>query len=222
MKKAVVLVSGGLDSTTCLALAQSQGYELYAMSVHYGQKHVAELKAAQEICRVYQVAEHKQITVDIGSIGGSSLTDLGATIPETPTQGIPTTYVPARNTMLLSFALGWAEVLGAQTIMIGVNAVDYSGYPDCRPEYIHAFQSMANLATKAGIEGRGPIIQTPLLTLTKADIVRKGIALGVDFSQTVTCYKATDEGLACGLCDACRLRNQGFREAGVPDVTRYV
>ena len=221
MKKAVILVSGGLDSTTCLAIAKSEGYELYAMSVNYGQKHVAELNAAQAICAAHEVKAHKLVNVDIGSIGGSSLTDPRLQVPEKEATGIPTTYVPARNTMLLSFALGWAEVIAAEAIFIGVNAVDYSGYPDCRPEYIEAFQAMANLATKAGTEGKGPQIKTPLLMLTKADILHKGIALGVDYSKTVTCYQASDEGLACGLCDACRLRNQGFRDAGLEDVTRY-
>lgn len=221
MKKAVILVSGGLDSTTCLALAKSQGYSLYALSVHYGQKHAAELNAAKNVCDAFAVCEQRLVSVDIGAIGGSSLTDPGLKIPEKPETGIPSTYVPARNTMLLSFALGWAEVLGAQAIFIGVNAVDYSGYPDCRPEYIQAFQAMANMATKAGVEGRGPLIETPLLNLTKAEIIKQGMDLGVDYSMTVTCYQADDEGLACGLCDACRLRNQGFRDAGLPDVTRY-
>ena len=221
MKKAVILVSGGLDSTTCMAMAKSEGYELYAMSVHYGQKHAAELNAAKAVCAEYEVKEHKLVHVDIGSIGGSSLTDPRLQVPEREAEGIPSTYVPARNTMFLSFALGWAEVLGAEAIFVGVNAVDYSGYPDCRPAYIEAFQAMANLATKAGVEGNGPQIKTPLLMLTKADILHKGMALGVDYSKTVTCYQASDEGLACGLCDACRLRNQGFRDAGLEDVTRY-
>lgn len=220
-KKAVILVSGGLDSTTCLALAKEEGYELYALSVHYGQKHAAELNAAKRVCEEFGVKEHKLVSVDIGSIGGSSLTDPRMQVPEKPVEGIPSTYVPARNTMLLSFALGWAEVLNAEAIYVGVNAVDYSGYPDCRPEYIDAFQKMANLATKAGIHGNGPQIKTPLISLTKAEILQAGMKLGVDYSKTVTCYQATDEGLACGLCDACRLRNQGFRDAGLPDVTRY-
>lgn len=221
MKKAVILVSGGLDSTTCLAIARSQGYELYALSVHYGQKHSAELQAAQKICASMQVKEQRLIEVDVGAIGGSSLTDPRLKIPKKPQSGIPSTYVPARNTMLLSFALGWAEVIDAKAIFIGVNAVDYSGYPDCRPEYIQAFQTMANLATKAGVEGKGPQIITPLLHLTKAEILMQGMALGVDYSATVTCYQADDQGLACGLCDACRIRNQGFRDAGLQDVTRY-
>lgn len=221
MKKAVVLVSGGLDSTTCLAIAKSEGYQLYGMSVNYGQRHIAELRAAAQVCEEYGVVLHKLISVDIGSIGGSSLTDPRMKVPQRPESGIPSTYVPARNTMLLSFALGWAEVLKAEAIFIGVNAVDYSGYPDCRPEFIEAFQTTANLATKAGIQGKGPLIKTPLLHLTKAQILQQGMALGVDYSQTVTCYQASDDGLACGLCDACRLRAQGFRDAGLPDVTRY-
>ena len=221
VKKAVVLISGGLDSTTCLAIARSQGYECYGISVNYGQKHMAEIRAAQAICEDYGVVEHKLFSVDIGKIGGSSLTDPKLRVPESPTQGIPTTYVPARNTMLLSFALGWAEVLDAEAIFVGVNAVDYSGYPDCRPEFITAFQNLAHLATKAGVEGNGPKIEAPLLHLTKAQILQLGVELGVDYSKTVSCYQADDEGLACGLCDACRLRNQGFREAGLKDVTRY-
>lgn len=221
-KKAVILLSGGLDSTTCMAMAKSQGYELYALSVHYGQKHGAELQAAQRVCDAMGAVEHRQVSVDVGAFGGSSLTDPNMKIPEKPESGIPSTYVPARNTMLLSFALGWAEILGAEAIFVGVNAVDYSGYPDCRPEYINAFQVMADLATKAGIQGRGPRIETPLLAMTKAQIIQAGCELGVDYSMTVTCYQATEDGLACGLCDACRLRNQGFREAGVADVTGYV
>ena len=220
-EKAVILVSGGLDSITCLAMAAAAGYECYALSVNYGQRHDAEIQAAQKVASRFGVASHQIINVDVGRLGGSSLTDPKMKIPESPTAGIPNTYVPARNTMLLTFALGWAEILKAQAIYIGVNAVDYSGYPDCRPEFIEQYQVLANLATKAGLEGNGPVIKTPLLHLTKADIIQQGVELGVDYAMTVTCYQADDEGKACGLCDACRLRNQGFRDAGVKDVTRY-
>jgi len=220
-KKAVILVSGGLDSTTCMAIAQAMGYELYALSINYGQRHAAEIKAAQWAAEHFKAREHKLISVDIGQIGGSSLTDPKMKIPQKPTEGIPNTYVPARNTMLLSFALGWAEVLNAQAIFIGVNAVDYSGYPDCRPVFIEQFQALADVATKAGVEGHGPKILSPLLNLSKADIILKGTNLGVDYTQTVSCYQADDTGLACGLCDACRLRNQGFRDAKLTDVTQY-
>jgi len=221
IKKAVVLISGGLDSTTCLAIARSQGYELYGMSILYGQRHSSEIDAAKSICKDYQVQEHRVVNLDIGLIGGSALTDPTIKMPESQGQGIPVTYVPARNTVLLSLALGWAEVLKAEAIFIGVNAVDYSGYPDCRPEYIQSFQNMAHLATKIGVEGRGPIIKTPLIALTKAEIIQKGLTLGVDYSKTVTCYQADEDGLGCGLCDACKIRNQGFRDANVSDVTRY-
>lgn len=220
-KKAVILLSGGLDSITTLAIAREQGYACHALSFDYGQKHCAELDAARRIAGRYRVEAHKVIHFDLDSIGGSALTDASIAVPETPQDGIPVTYVPARNTIFLAFALGWAEVLQAHDIFIGVNAVDYSGYPDCRPEFIAAFQKMANLATKAGIEGEGFTIQTPLIDLSKAQIIGKGLALGVDYAQTVSCYAADAEGRACGKCDACRLRAQGFADAGIEDPTRY-
>lgn len=220
-KKAVVLTSGGLDSTTILAYARSQGYRCFTVSFDYGQRHKAELLAAERCSRVNGAEAHKVISLDLGSIGGSALTDSSIQVPETATEGIPVTYVPARNTIFLAIALGWAEVLDADIIFIGVNAVDYSGYPDCRPEFIQAFEKMANLATRAGVEGRGVKIEAPLLHLSKRQIIELGMQLGVDYSQTVSCYQATDEGKACGLCDACRLRKQGFIEAGLPDPTRY-
>lgn len=225
--KAVVLLSGGLDSATALAIAQQAGYACYALSVDYGQRHRAELYAAQRIAQHTEVREHKVIRLDLGDIGGSALTDSAIDVPQhDPSQplpsGIPVTYVPARNTLMLSLALGWAEVLGAQAIYAGVNAVDYSGYPDCRPEYITAFANMARLATKAGVEGQPLSIETPLIDASKAQIIQRGIALGVDYSQTVSCYAADDEGRACGRCDACRLRAEGFAAAGVDDPTRYV
>lgn len=220
-KKAVVLVSGGLDSTTVLAMAKAQGYECYTMSFDYGQRHRAELHAAEITAKTLGSKLHKVIKLDLGSIGGSALTDASIDIPEEETGGIPITYVPARNTVFLSIALGWAEVLGALDIFIGVNSVDYSGYPDCRPDYIAAYEVMANLATRRGVEGEKLRIQTPLMTLSKAEIVLKGATLGVDYSQTVSCYQASDDGLACGKCDSCRLRKQGFLQAGLPDPTRY-
>lgn len=220
-KKAVVLVSGGLDSTTVLAMAKAQGYECYTMSFDYGQRHRAELHAAEITAKTLGSKLHKVIKLDLGSIGGSALTDASIDIPEEETGGIPITYVPARNTVFLSIALGWAEVLGALDIFIGVNSVDYSGYPDCRPDYIAAYEVMANLATRRGVEGEKLRIQTPLMTLSKAEIVLKGATLGVDYSQTVSCYQATDDGLACGKCDSCRLRKQGFLQAGLTDPTRY-
>lgn len=220
-KKAVVLVSGGLDSTTVLAMAKAQGYECYTMSFDYGQRHRAELHAAEITAKTLGSKLHKVIKLDLGSIGGSALTDASIDIPEEETGGIPITYVPARNTVFLSIALGWAEVLGALDIFIGVNSVDYSGYPDCRPDYIAAYEVMANLATRRGVEGEKLRIQTPLMTLSKAEIVLKGATLGVDYSQTVSCYQASDDGLACGKCDSCRLRKQGFLQAGLPDLTRY-
>ncbi len=219
--KAVVLVSGGLDSTTVLAMARSQGYECYTLSFDYGQRHRAELNAAERTARELGATEHKVVNLDLRSIGGSALTDDNIDVPEEETGGIPVTYVPARNTVFLSIALGWAEVLGAQDIFIGVNAVDYSGYPDCRPDFIEAFETLANLATKAGVEGQKMRIQTPLIDLSKAEIVRQGDALGVDYGLTVSCYQANDEGLACGKCDSCRLRRQGFEAAGMADPTRY-
>ena len=221
-KRALILVSGGLDSTTVLALAISQGYACYALSFDYGQRHRAELFAAERVSRALGDVEHKVVNLNLDSIGGSALTDLSIAVPEVETEGIPVTYVPARNTVFLSIALGWAEVLGAHDIFIGVNAVDYSGYPDCRPEYIAAFEAMANLATKAGVEGQKVTIHTPLMTQSKGDIIRNGVALGVDYALTVSCYQATEDSLACGKCDSCRLRRQGFFDAGIQDPTRYL
>ena len=218
-RNAVVLVSGGMDSAVTLAIAKAQGYVCYALSVEYGQRHSSELAAAQRVAARYAVA-HKTVRVDLRSIGGSALTD-DIDVPEQGGEGIPITYVPARNTIMLSIALGWAEVLGAQDIFCGVNAVDYSGYPDCRPEFIEAFERLANLATKASVEGAKLAVHAPLIRLSKADIVRRGLELGVDFSETVSCYQADAEGRACGHCDACRLRALGFTEAGVADPTRY-
>ena len=220
-KKAVILVSGGLDSTTVVAMAMEQGYDCYTLSFDYGQRHRSELVAAQRVSELMTVHTHKVVKLDLGTIGGSALTDINIDVPEHGTPGIPVTYVPARNTVFLSIALGWAEVLGANDIFLGVNAVDYSGYPDCRPEYIDAFESMANLATKAGVEGNKLSIHAPLLNMTKGEIVQAGMLLGVDYSQTVSCYQASLEGLACGRCDSCRLRSQGFDDAGVNDPTRY-
>jgi len=217
----VVLLSGGMDSATVLAIAREQGYETYALSFRYGQRHSAELEAAQQLARSLGAAEHKIIDLDLSSIGGSALTDLAIEVPDHPSEGIPVTYVPARNTVFLSIALGWAEVLGSQDIFIGVNAVDYSGYPDCRPEFIRAYEAMANLATRAGVEGQQLTIHTPLIDLSKADIIRRGHALGLDYSLTVSCYNADEQGLACGVCDACRLRRKGFEDAGLRDETRY-
>lgn len=219
--KAVILVSGGLDSTTVVAMAKSQGYDCYTLSFDYGQRHRSELVAAQKISELMTVHAHKVVKLDLGSIGGSALTDSSIEIPESETTGIPVTYVPARNTVFLSIALGWAEVLGANDIFLGVNAVDYSGYPDCRPEYIKAFETMANLATKAAVEGQRLKIHAPLIDMTKGQIVQAGIALGVDYSTTVSCYQANLEGQACGKCESCRLRRQGFEQAGIKDPTRY-
>ncbi|TNF08695.1 MAG: 7-cyano-7-deazaguanine synthase QueC [Gammaproteobacteria bacterium] len=221
-KKAVVLVSGGLDSTTVLAMARQQGFRCFTLSFDYGQRAHAELAAAQLCSEQLGAEQHKVVKLDLRTIGGSALTDDSILVPEEETSGIPVTYVPARNTVFLSIALGWAEVLEASDIFIGVNAVDYSGYPDCRPEYIQAFENMANLATKAGVEGRYLRINKPLIDLTKAEIIQLGIRAGVDYSQTVSCYQATDEGLACGKCDSCRLRKIGFEQAGVDDPTRYI
>ena len=220
-KTAVILVSGGLDSTTVLAMAKKQGYACYTLSFDYGQRHRAELNAAHRVSGAYADVEHKVVSLNLDSIGGSALTDTDIDVPEGETDGIPITYVPARNTVFLSIALGWAEVLGAQDIFIGVNAVDYSGYPDCRPEFIAAFEATANLATKVGVEGERITIHTPLIDMTKGEIINTGLELGVDYSQTVSCYQATDDGLACGRCDSCRLRRQGFLDAGVADPTRY-
>ena len=220
-KKAIILLSGGLDSITVLALAKQQGYICYALSFDYGQKHNAELIAAAQIAKDYQVNDHKIIKLDLGSIGGSALTDQNIAVPNKPQTGIPITYVPARNTIFLSFTLGWAEVLKLSDIFIGVNAVDYSGYPDCRPEFISAFQNLANLATKAGVDGDLFTIHTPLISLSKAEIIKQGFALGVDYRHTVSCYSADDQGQACGVCDACRIRTAGFSEANIKDPTRY-
>ena len=220
-KKAVVLLSGGLDSATVVAMAKAQGYSCYTMSFDYGQRHRAELQAAERVASQLGVVEHKVIGLNLNGIGGSALTDSTIDVPETPEEGIPVTYVPARNTVFLSLALGWAEVIGARDLFIGVNAVDYSGYPDCRPEFIEAFERMANLATKACVEGRGFSIQAPLQNLSKAQIIQEGIRLGVDYAITVSCYQADDEGRACGKCDSCRLRKAGFQAAGVEDPTRY-
>lgn len=220
-KKALILLSGGLDSITALALAREQGFSCYALSFNYGQRHNAELVAAQKIATDYGVVEHKIIHLGLDIIGGSALTDADIAVPQTLQAGIPVTYVPARNTIFLSLALGWAEVLHCRDIFIGVNAVDYSGYPDCRPEFIQAFQTLANLATKAGVEGEIIKIHTPLIALSKAQIIQQGLELGVDYSQTVSCYSADNNGRACGTCDACRLRKIGFQEAGVADPTRY-
>ncbi len=220
-KKAVILLSGGLDSATVVAMARAQGYSCYTMSFDYGQRHRAELQAAERVAHDLGVVEHKVIGLNLNGIGGSALTDSSIDVPEAPSEGIPVTYVPARNTVFLSLALGWAEVLGARDIFIGVNAVDYSGYPDCRPEFVEAFETLANLATKAGVEGNGFRIQAPLQNLSKADIVQAGVKLGVDYSLTVSCYQADANGFACGKCDSCRLRAEGFATAGISDPTRY-
>lgn len=221
-KKAVVLVSGGLDSTTALAIARSEGYDCYTMSFDYGQRHRSELFAAERTAKAMGSIQHKVIQLDLRSIGGSALTDDAIAVPEQETGGIPVTYVPARNTVFLSIALGWAEVLGANDIFIGVNAVDFSGYPDCRPDYIAAYEVMANLATKVGAEGGKLRIRTPLIDLTKAQIIQQGIALGVDYGLTVSCYQANEKGEACGKCDSCRLRKAGFVQAGIADPTHYL
>lgn len=221
MKKAVILLSGGLDSATVLALARQQNFACYALSVDYGQRHHAELAAARRVAQALGAAEQRVISIDLTGFGGSALTDASIAVPEQPTQGIPLTYVPARNTIMLSLALAWAEVLQAQDIFIGVNAVDYSGYPDCRPEYIKAFERMANLATRAAVEGKRLTLHAPLLHLSKAGIIKRGAQLGVDYSLTVSCYQADGEGRACGVCDSCRLRRAGFEAAEMADPTRY-
>jgi 7-cyano-7-deazaguanine synthase len=226
-KKAIVLSSGGIDSTTVLAIARSEGYEIHCLSFRYGQRHAIELKAAENIAKIYDAKRHLVVDIDLSVIGGSALTDKidvpkGRTVEEISKE-IPITYVPARNTIFLSYALAWAEVLGISDIFIGVNALDYSGYPDCRPEYIESYEHMANLATKAGVEGKTRLkIRTPLINMSKAEIIQKGIELGVDFSRTHSCYDPTSEGLACGLCDSCLLRKKGFHEAGIQDPTKYV
>jgi len=220
--RAVILLSGGLDSATLLALARERGYSCHALSIAYGQRHRAELDAARRVARAIGVAEHRLVDIPaLGQHGGSALTDDTLAVPEGPVQGIPVTYVPARNTVFLALALAWAEVLDARDIFIGVNAVDYSGYPDCRPEFIAAFQVLANLATRAGVHGTRFVIHAPLIAMSKADIIREGARLGIDYSQTVSCYQADEDGRACGRCDACRLRSAGFRAAGYPDPTLY-
>jgi 7-cyano-7-deazaguanine synthase len=221
VRRAVVLLSGGLDSATVLAIAKSRGFECYALSVHYGQRHSAELNAAKLIAAALGASEHRIMGVDLAGIGGSALTDTTVAVPERPSAGIPITYVPARNTLLLSLALGWAEVLGAADIFVGVNAVDYSGYPDCRAEFIEAFERLARLATKAGVEGVSFKIQAPLIEMSKAAIIRMGSGLGVDFGMAVSCYQAASDGAACARCDSCRLRMAGFADAGIADPTRY-
>lgn len=224
MKKAVILLSGGMDSTTCLAYARTQGYACYALSVDYGQRHRSELNIAKYVAQKYQVEHHEIIALPaIGKFGTSALTDENIAVPKhTQTNNIPVTYVPARNTIMLSIALGWAETLGAEAIFIGVSAIDYSNYPDCRPEYIEAFAKMANLATKRGIEGHPIEIKTPLIHLSKAETCLLGISLGIDYADTISCYQATEAGLACGTCPSCHLRKKGFLDAGIPDPTRYV
>jgi 7-cyano-7-deazaguanine synthase len=220
-KNAVVLLSGGLDSATVLSMARARGFACYALSVDYGQRHHAELAAAQRVAQALGAAEHRVVNIDLTGFGGSALTDTSIAVPQQPGTGIPLTYVPARNTIMLSLALAWAEVLQAQDIFIGVNAVDYSGYPDCRPAYIEAFERMANLATRAAVEGYPLTLHAPLLHLSKAEIIKQGIALGVDYAQTVSCYQADEQGRACGVCDSCRLRRAGFAAAGVADPTPY-
>lgn len=221
MTPAVVLVSGGLDSATALAIARDQGFDCHALSLAYGQRHGVELEAAKRVANASGVRAHRVVTVDLSSFGGSALTDLEIAVPETPTAGIPITYVPARNTVFLSLALAWAETLGARDIFIGVNAIDYSGYPDCRPAFIEAFTALANLATRTGIEGGNFVIHTPLIELSKAEIIRRGVALGIDYRITVSCYQPDTDGRACGKCDSCRIRREGFAAAGVPDATEY-
>ncbi len=219
--RAVVLVSGGMDSAVAIAAARAEGFDCYALSVDYGQRHHSELDASQRVAAAFGAIDHKTVHIDLRSLGGSALT-ADIDVPEAPSAGIPVTYVPARNTIMLSVAMGWAEVLGARDVYCGVNAVDYSGYPDCRPEFIQAFEQLAQLATKAGVEGAGFHVHAPLMRMSKADIVRRGLELGVDFAMTVSCYQADDSGRACRRCDACRLRAQGFDEAGIADPTHYV
>jgi len=221
-KKAVVLLSGGLDSATCLAIAKSQGFECYCLSLDYHQRHIAELNAANRVAQALGASSHKTAQLDLSLFGGSALTDNNIDVPQAPTEGIPVTYVPARNTIMLSLALAWAEVLQSQDIFIGVNALDYSGYPDCRSEYVHAFQTMANLATKSAVEGQRITIHAPLIDLTKAQIIAVGTSLGLDYGMTVSCYQADTQGRACGQCDSCRLRRAGFEGAGVADPTLYL
>ncbi|MBT9612796.1 MAG: 7-cyano-7-deazaguanine synthase QueC [Burkholderiales bacterium] len=218
---AVVLLSGGLDSATTLAIARSKGFSCYCLSLDYGQRHRAELAAAAKVAQSLGATEHRVMHIDLAAFGGSALTDTALAIPTTPAAGIPITYVPARNTIMLSLALAWSEVLGARDIFIGVNAVDYSGYPDCRPDYIAAFECVANLATKAGVEGKHLTLHAPLIQLSKADIIRQGLPLGVDYALTISCYQADAQGRACGVCDSCRLRKKGFADAACPDPTPY-
>ena len=220
-KKAVVLLSGGLDSATCLAVARARGYDCYALSLDYGQRHRAELQAAARVAESLGVREHRVVRADLCAIGGSALTDPQIAVPEQPTTGIPPTYVPARNTLLLALGVGWAEVLEAPDLFIGVNAVDYSGYPDCRAVFIAAFQEVARLGTRTGVEGNPTRIHTPLIDLSKPEIIREGVRLGVDYGLTVSCYQADEEGVACGVCDSCRIRARGFQDAGIADPTRY-
>lgn len=220
-RRAVVLLSGGLDSATALAWARAEGYACHALSVHYGQRHSAELGAAARVAAALGALEHRVMGVDLAGIGGSALTDEAMAVPDSPTAGIPSTYVPARNTLLLSLALGWAEVLGAQAVVVGVNAVDYSGYPDCRPEFLDAFREVARLGTRAGVEGRPVQVLAPLVSMSKREIIGTGLRLGVDYGMTVSCYQADADGAACGRCDSCRLRREGFVAAGVPDPTHY-
>lgn len=220
-KKAIVLVSGGLDSATCLAIAKEEKNDCYALSFNYGQRSISELEAAKRIARASQVIEHRTLDLNIGTLGGSALTDVTIEIPQEKTQGVPATYVPARNTIFLSYALAWAEVIAANSIYIGVNALDYSGYPDCRPEYITAFQNLIDLATKTGVEGGTIVLQTPLIQLSKAEIIQKGLKLGVNYGDTISCYQVDERGSACGKCDSCRFRMQGFAAAGVQDPAHY-
>ena len=222
MPKAVILLSGGLDSATVLAIARREGHACYCLSVDYGQRHRAELGAAKRVAGALGAREHRIVALDLAGFGGSALTDRAIAVPTAGAAGIPVTYVPARNTILLSLALAWAEVLGARAIFFGANAIDYSGYPDCRPEYVQAFQALANVATKAAVEGSALMLHAPLIHLSKADIIRRGVELGVDYALTVSCYQATADGRACGRCDSCRLRRAGFEAAGVPDPTRYL
>jgi len=219
--RAVVLLSGGLDSSTALAWARAQGFDCYALTVAYGQRHQSELDAASRVARALSACEHRVMQVDLAGIGGSALTDWSIALPDQPASGIPVSYVPARNTMLLALALAWAEVLGARDLVVGVNAVDYSGYPDCRPEFIRGFEALASLATKAGVEGARFTVHAPLISMSKAQIIQSGIRLGVDFAMTVSCYQADAAGQACGRCDSCRLRRQGFDAAGITDPTSY-
>ena len=221
-KKGIILLSGGLDSATVLSIAKSEGFDCYAMNINYQQRHASELIAAQKIADLMGVIEYKLVNIDLGWLDGSSLTNKSIKIPESPSEGIPSTYVPARNTLMLSFALAWAESIESQDIFIGVNAIDYSGYPDCRPEYIKSFEKMANLATKMGVENQKIKIHTPLINMTKSQIIEIGLANGVDYSQTISCYQASDDGLACGKCDSCRIRMQGFRTLAIKDPTQYI